>query len=241
MRLIIIRHGDPDYSIDSLTPTGEIEAELLAERIAKLDIKAFYQSPLGRAKRTAFHTLKKMGREAETLDWLREFDVYINKPGQDNKSIAWDWYPSEWTKEARFYDNKRWTEPGPMAEANMKEGYERVCEGLDELLSKHGYDREGNIYRVREANKDIIVLFCHFGLECVLLSHLLEISPMALWHGTAAAPSSVTVLYTEEREEGIASFRMTAFGDTSHLYKDGRKPSFSARFCECFADDERHD
>ena len=74
MRLIIIRHGDPDYSIDSLTPTGEIEAELLAERIAKLDIKAFYQSPLGRAKRTAFHTLKKMGREAETLDWLREFD-----------------------------------------------------------------------------------------------------------------------------------------------------------------------
>ena len=116
-----------------------------------------------------------------------------------------------------------------------------MCEGLDELLSKHGYDREGNIYRVREANKDIIVLFCHFGLECVLLSHLLEISPMALWHGTAAAPSSVTVLYTEEREEGIASFRMTAFGDTSHLYKDGRKPSFSARFCECFTDDERHD
>ena len=42
MRLIIIRHGDPDYSIDSLTEKGWREAEQLAERIAKLDVKAFY-------------------------------------------------------------------------------------------------------------------------------------------------------------------------------------------------------
>ena len=53
MRLIIIRHGDPDYSVDSLTEKGWREAELLAERIAKLDVKAFYVSPLGRAKDTA--------------------------------------------------------------------------------------------------------------------------------------------------------------------------------------------
>ena len=39
MKLIIIRHGDPDYSIDSLTPTGWREAELLADRISKLDVK----------------------------------------------------------------------------------------------------------------------------------------------------------------------------------------------------------
>ena len=44
MKLIIIRHGDPDYSIDSLTETGWKEANLLATRISKLNVKAFYSS-----------------------------------------------------------------------------------------------------------------------------------------------------------------------------------------------------
>ena len=32
MRLLIVRHADPDYSIDSLTPAGWEEAKLLADR-----------------------------------------------------------------------------------------------------------------------------------------------------------------------------------------------------------------
>ena len=64
MKLIIIRHGDPDYSIDSLTEKGWKEAEYLADRIAKLDVKQFYVSPRGRAKDTASLTLQKMNRTA---------------------------------------------------------------------------------------------------------------------------------------------------------------------------------
>lgn len=37
MKLLIVRHGDPDYSIDSLTPKGWHEAELLKNRLTKLD------------------------------------------------------------------------------------------------------------------------------------------------------------------------------------------------------------
>ena len=113
---------------------------------------------------------------------------------------------------------------------------------LDRLLSQHGYERNGLFYRAVAPNEDTIVLFCHFGVECVLLSHLLNISPMQLWHGTCAAPSSVTVLYTEERRSGVASFRMSRFGDVSHLYAGGREPSFAARFCEVYTRfDQRHD
>ena len=36
MKLLIIRHGDPDYDRDSLTPKGWKEVEYLSERIAKL-------------------------------------------------------------------------------------------------------------------------------------------------------------------------------------------------------------
>ena len=39
MKLLLIRHGEPDYTIDSLTEKGWKEAELLAERISKLDVK----------------------------------------------------------------------------------------------------------------------------------------------------------------------------------------------------------
>lgn len=78
-------------------------------------------------------------------------------------------------------------------------------------------------YRVNEPNHDTIVLFCHFGVECVMLSHLLNVSPMVLWHGLCAAPSSITSIYTEERRKGIAGFRVNEFGSTAHLYVAGEK------------------
>ena len=40
----------------------------------------------------------------------------------------------------------------------------------------YGYVRENDAYRVEKSNTDTIVFFCHFGLECVLLGHLLNIS-----------------------------------------------------------------
>ena len=51
MRLLIVRHADPDYSIDSLTPAGWEEAKLLADRLAPIPVAAYYVSPLGRAAR----------------------------------------------------------------------------------------------------------------------------------------------------------------------------------------------
>ena len=45
MKLLFIRHGDPDYTIDSLTEKGWKEAEFLSEKIAALDVRDFYVSP----------------------------------------------------------------------------------------------------------------------------------------------------------------------------------------------------
>lgn len=129
-----------------------------------------------------------------------------------------------------------------MRESGMKAGLDKVWNGLDSVLEKHGYKREKNYYRVTAANEDTIVFFCHFGVECVMLGHLLGISPMALWHGFIAAPTSVTTLTSEERREGVASFRVSSFGDISHLYKYGEEPAFAGRFCEMFSRaDQRHD
>lgn len=242
MKLLIVRHGDPDYDRDSLTDKGWKEAKLLAQRISKLDVKAFYVSPLGRARDTASLTLNKMGREAMVCDWLREFDAPIYKTADGKPTITWDWLPGIWTKTEEYYRRDLWYTTSVMEAGNVKEKYLYVCRELDRLLAVHGYRRKADIYQVENPNMDTVVLFCHFGLECVLLSHLLGISPMVLWHGFCAAPTSVTTLITEEREEGIACFRMNAFGDISHLYAGGEEPAFAARFCEMYKNaDERHD
>ena len=47
MRLIFIRHAQPDYSIDGLTEKGKVEAQLLAKRTASWDVDRFFCSPLG--------------------------------------------------------------------------------------------------------------------------------------------------------------------------------------------------
>jgi probable phosphoglycerate mutase len=242
MKLLIIRHADPDYSIDSLTPTGWKEAELLSHRISKLDVKAFYTSPLGRAKDTASLSLQKMNREATVCPWLREFDRAISRPDADKRIIPWDWLPADWTAVPEHFDRDLWHTTDIMQDGHVKEEYDWVTSELDKLLATHGYERNGNYYNAINANNDTIVFFCHFGLECVLLSHLLNISPMQLWHGTCAAPSSVTTLVTEERRKGVAYFRMSSFGDISHLYAGGEGPSFAARFCEAYDNvNERHD
>lgn len=241
MKILIIRHGDPDYTIDSLTEKGRKEAELLAERMAKTDITAFYVSPLGRAQATAKYTLEKMNRTAETKPWLREFHAPVKDRETGEDRIPWDQLPADWTAFPDYYDKDMWHTVPMMNEANVIAEAKRVYEGIDEILASHGYEREGNYYRALRPNRDTIALFCHFGVECVMLGHLLGISPVVLWHGFCAAPTSVTVLTSEERREGIAYFRMNTFGDTGHLYAGNEEPAFAARFCETFDSDERHD
>lgn len=243
MKLLIVRHGDPDYSIDSLTEKGWREAGYLAERLAGVDVKACYVSPLGRARDTASLTLQRTGWTAETCLWLREFEAPICRPDvTDRRMLTWDWLPQDWTAEPRYFHPERWHETEIMREGRVKEAYDWVAGNLEALLERHGYRREGPCWRVVEANNDTLVFFCHFGVECVILSRLLNISPMVLWHGFCAAPTSVTTVVTEERREGIAYFRMSAFGDISHLYRHGEPPAFSARFRECYHnEDERRD
>ena len=67
MRILIIRHGDPDYKNDTLTEKGKREAQLLANRLKKEKIDRVYTSPLGRAKDTCAYTAKALGKENEVV------------------------------------------------------------------------------------------------------------------------------------------------------------------------------
>ncbi len=241
MRLLLIRHGDPDYEHDCLTEKGVREAALLAERLKDEPIAAFYLSPLGRAQQTAQATLRRAGRTGETLPWLQEFAYPVRLPETGEEHLIWDHMPAFLEKHPALYSADDWLREPFIAQSGIPARYAAVCGKLDELLARHGYSRRGMHYAAERPNRDTLAFFCHFGLSGVLLSHLFHLSPVALLQHYAAAPTSVTTVYTEEREQGIAQFRCAGYGDVSHLYAAHEPPSFSARFCETFdSAGERH-
>lgn len=236
MKLLLIRHGEPDYKKDSLTPRGWHEADLLADRLCRSPADAYYVSPLGRARDTARATLDRLHREAVVLPWLQEFRGTMLNPKTGESGIIWDLMPQYWTRCPELLDNDRWLDNPLIQTGNSAEVYRETAEGLDALLLSYGCRRDGMIYRTEQNRRDTVVLFCHFGISCMMLSHLLGISPMILLHGFIAPPTSVTTLITEERVKGEVWFRCTGFGDVSHLTNSGEVVSRSGQFGELYED-----
>lgn len=242
MKILIVRHADPNYDIDGLTEVGQREAELLSERLCREDICDAYCSIFGRARLTAKPTLQKLGIEAKYCDWLREFEyAKVGIPRGKGFDAAWDMLPSYMSENPQLYDPNRWFEAELIKNTEVYRHYKNVCSEFDKVLALHGYERSGVNYIAKKPCHDTVAFFCHYGVASVILSHIMNCSPYTLWQNAVLLPSSVTTVYTEERREGVASLRVCGMGDLSHLYAGGAEPSFAARFCECFADDTRHD
>ena len=111
--------------------------------------------------------------------------------------------------------------------------YAAVVKAFDELLEQHGYRRrEDGVYEVVEHNDDVLVFFCHFGITALLTGYLTGIAPPVLWQGFFMAPTSVTILGSEERIPGEAAFRVQVFGDARHLTEAGEPLSPSGYFTD---------
>ena len=234
MRILLIRHAEPDYSIDSLTPKGWREAELLSQRLIKYDIKDFYVSPLGRARDTASCTLKKLGREAEVLPWLREFRGCYPDPETGKRRLSWDLMPKVWSGDPAASDAREWVNHPLYAGGNVKEIWEEAIQGADELMARYTFRKEDGVWRCEKNTPDTIALFCHFGISMVMLGYLIDVSPMQLLHRFFTHPSSVTELITEERIPGEVVFRVSKLGDLTHLESVGEPRSNAGLFPECY-------
>lgn len=234
MKLIFVRHAEPDYKHDSLTLKGHREAQLLSLRLAKLDVRDFYASPLGRAQETARYTLERTHRTAETLPWLAEFRGRSIDPETGAERIPWDYKPRLWQGHPLLYDVNHWTEDELFRVGTVDAIWRETQAGMDALLARYGMIRDGHLYRCDNNQPDTIVLFCHFGIMMACIGHLLGVSPMLLWHGFCTQPSSVTTLVTEERVKGEVVFRCMQSGDLSHLYAADEPYSTAALFPECY-------
>ena len=130
MKILLVRHAEPDYTIDSLTPKGRREAELLSRRLCKLDVKNFYVSPQGRARDTASYTLSKLNRTAEVLPWLAEFRGRCFNPAEGRQDIPWDYRPREWNAHPEFYQPDAWLKNPQVQDGTVQAIWDETVAGF---------------------------------------------------------------------------------------------------------------
>ena len=293
MRLLFVRHGDPDYKNDCLNEIGMREARALAALGPQIGWGTCFVSPLGRAQETAAIVLGRavpgahgvaaavgctdlsmrdtgsnaLGADAsgagllKTLDWLQEFPAQVdpgaaellqdafyfkkNADGSPKNRVVWDMYPAYYHEHPAYSDYNEWRTTPVALHSDAVSVYDRIIRSFDEFLAERGYVREGRHYRVERENTETITFFCHFGVSCILLSRLWNVSPFVPLQSLCMPTSSVTEVYSEERQKGIAHFRATRIGDTTHLTMAGLKPErlpHSALFAEVYSDfSQRHD
>ncbi len=237
MRILLVRHGDPDYKNDTVTEKGKREAELLSDRLAKENIDIIYCSPLGRAQDTARPTAEKIGKEIITLPWLAEISLHYEVEG---KTVSpWDIYPEIWSQNDKITDKDNWVTHPLYESAPLGEIIKEREREFDALLLSHGYRHQGRIFEIQpgyEKSDETIAIFCHMGLGNVLLAHIAGIPTPLWWHIMFLPPSSVTTIYMESHrpEKNIALAHFAGIGDVSHLYK-GNEPVSTSGLKNCIS------
>lgn len=221
MQLYIIRHADPDYSIDNLTDIGHQEAAALGKRMASIGLDKLYASSLGRAQTTASYIAKETGLAIDTQAWTCELDWPGIMISDEKHGPIWD-YPGEHIPELSS-GKRQWRDETDfwLKQEEYKARYEALQAASDEFLLHHHYKRENGLYRMIEPSTEKIAVVCHGGFGLAWLAHLLQI-PLALaWSIFWLAPSSVTTVLFEERSEHFAVPRCIGMSDVSHLYASG--------------------
>ena len=177
MRIIFIRHGEPDYEHDCLTDRGRLQAEAAAERLREEGIEELFSSPLGRAAETAAFTAEALNLPVRTLDWMRE----LHWGSVDGSPVPADGHPWDLADmlAAEGYDltDPAWREHPYFKNNIVTAEADRVARRTDEWLLSLGYRREGAYYRcVRPDDRQAAVaLFCHGGSSAAAMGHILNL------------------------------------------------------------------
>jgi broad specificity phosphatase PhoE len=220
MRLFIVRHADPDYPNNTITPAGHLEARALSERFGRLGLDRIYASPLGRALHSMQYTADKLGMGHTVEEWTAERGQCRVK-GDWGEYCVWD-VPGEHIRaRAPYVSHDNWHEHELFGDPLFRETHAGIVRDSDAFLARHGYQREGGRYRIVRPNREKIAVFCHGGFGLWWLAHLLEIPLPLVWSGFHLPASSVTTVLFDERSKDWAVPRCTAVGDTSHLYAAG--------------------
>lgn len=216
MNLYFFRHGEPDYSTDSLTEKGHQQAIKLADAVKNWKFDEVYQSSMGRAQQTASYSAEKWGIKPVTLDWIRELCW------GDMKGDAYA-FESPWTlndgfiKELHSYPvGNDWENHPKIKKDRIVNDLHQRYDALDLFLKNHGYVREGQLYNAVEPNDKNIAFFCHGGLSCALIAYVMNI-PFSQFIAHAAMNVTGISMVSFHNKPGYGASQLNLFNDCKHL------------------------
>ena len=223
MLLYIIRHGEPDYTTDTLTPRGILQAEAVGKRLAASGIDEVYSSPLGRAKETAAPLCRILGLDCHIEPWSEELDgqMLTEFPDGVSKSVSLvqNTYYRENGNIALPYE-QGYEAPG-FNISGMKEKVAEIEANGRAFLERLGYKEENGVYKILWPNEEKVALFCHGAFGRAWLSTLLRIPIHMMWSSFGYTHTGVTIVEFANNENGITAPRCLCFSDISHLYAEG--------------------
>lgn len=218
MKIIFVRHGEPlrnDYGIADM---GKQEMRFLAEYLKQnYHIDNIISATSQRAKESVEILNDGFNMEVSFYDFLSEFKYRLPDELEDCE-YPWEFPPKYWINNDGMLDYKKVLDEPIFSESEISTEAQSVWNGLDEILSNNGYERSGNLYKVISGNRKEIVIVTHFATIAVMLAHLWNVSILVTLNMLFMAPSSYTVVATEEISPGQAIFRCLELGSTKHLF-----------------------
>ena len=226
MLLYYIRHSDPIYDPDGLTPLGERQSEAVARRLAQHGIDKIYSSDSNRAKETARPLAEMLKKDVTELPWANEGRFFQNASGiaeDGSKRFLADinsWAELYNSPEVRKMGND-WVKHPEIAKTNLPEGIATIQREADALLLAHGFrhDHEKCCYFREKASDERVALFAHAAFGKAFLSCVLDIPYPLFATRHDISHSSVTVIRFVDRGFGWLPQLMT-YSNDSHLYAE---------------------
>lgn len=209
MIFYIIRHGDPDYENDTITPYGHEEAKALAMWFDAIPLDRIFTSPLGRAKDTASYTATHKKLTPTVLPWAEESMDYM-RPFTPDGLCEYCFSTAEGA--TGFHD---------FYEEDRSPTLNRLINSADAFFAQQGYERRGAHYHVTKQNDEHIALFCHGGFGTALTAHLLGLPPALGFPSMFMTTTSVTTFEFRDGGRGFLRPRLIRFGEISHLHAQG--------------------
>jgi len=226
MLFFFIRHGDPCYNPDSLTPLGLRQAEAIGRRLARYGIDRIFASPMKRAMQTAQPLSELLHKEITPLDFSSEQHAWdeLTLKSEDGRRTWANLHPPTVrlfaSPEVRAL-GMRWYEHPAFSGTTYKAGMERIARESDAFFADLGYEHTATpgVYRVLRENEERVALFAHAGFGGAFFSHLLGIPYPQYGQTFDLCHSSLTVIEFKEKH-GVCVPRVLTLSNDAHLYHE---------------------
>ena len=228
MLLYYIRHGDPVYSPDSLTPLGERQAEAVGRRLALHGVDDIYASSSKRAQLTGKPLAEMLKKEIGILDWMSESHFWheattVLENGQRTWICAEPNFVKLFNSPELMAMGRDWEKHPDIAATALPAGLRRIERELDAFLEGYGliHDRERRIYIPNEQydDKKRIALFAHAGFGTGFFSCLMDIIYPEIATRFDLPHSGVSIIRFRKCGDGLIP-QIMSYSDLSHIYAE---------------------